>query len=248
MSFCPVPHSRREQAWLLIGAGLGAGVAFLSHRRRKSQATEASSPAAEDGRASGAAAAAAAPQEAPSASDPPLDHVVLTSDPLPLGSLASKVVCPSAGGIASFIGTTRDHFEGKEVVRLEYEAYAPMADKEIRKIIATIRGRWTVRHVAVAHRIGVVPSAQASVEIAISSTHRAEALMAVQFAIDELKRTVPIWKKEVYREGAAQWKENKEWVPPANYGPQAPTGPPSEIVALAPPNTLEDVLEELQRS
>eukprot|EP00966_Prymnesium_polylepis_P067261 1561451-Prymnesium_polylepis.1 len=119
MSFCPVPHSRREQAWLLIGAGLGAGVAFLSHRRRKSQATEASSPAAEDGRASGAAAAAAAPQEAPSASDPPLDHVVLTSDPLPLGSLASKVVCPSAGGIASFIGTTRDHFEGKEVVRLE---------------------------------------------------------------------------------------------------------------------------------
>lgn len=71
-----------------------------------------------------------------------------------------------------------------------------------------------VRHVAIVHRVGVVPAAEASIEIAISSTHRAEALQAVQFAIDELKKTVPIWKKEVYDEGSAQWKENKEWVAP----------------------------------
>ena len=148
------------------------------------------------------------------------DEVVVTPDTLPLGHLASKVVCPTAGAIATFIGTTRDNFEGQRVIRLEvraacatgdssrgccsliltgsrlwracaqYEAYIPMAEREIFTIIRTARAKWDLRHVAIAHRIGVVPTAESSVEIAISSTHRKEALAAVQFMIDELKAKV----------------------------------------------------------
>lgn len=146
------------------------------------------------------------------------DFVLITAKPLPLGSLAAKVVCPTAGGIASFIGTTRDNFDGKRVLKLEYEAYQPMADREIRRIIKRLRARWSVRHVAVAHRVGVVPVAEASVEIAVSSTHRKEALEAVLFAIDELKAQVPIWKKEVYEGAPSDWKANKEWEPRGSAG------------------------------
>ena len=85
-----------------------------------------------------------------------------------------------------------------------------MAEREMRVILQKARQRWRLRHVAVAHRIGVVPTAESSVEIAISSTHRKEALAAVQYAIDELKARVPIWKKEVYDGVAPAWKENKE--------------------------------------
>ena len=145
-------------------------------------------------------------------SSAPLDIVIITADRLEIGALTSKVVCATAGGIATFTGTTRDHFEGKQVVRLEYEAYGQMAEKEIRAICARMRARWALRHIAFAHRTGVVPTCEASVEIAVSSTHRKEALEAVQYAIDELKAHVPIWKKEVYEGGEpAAWKENPDW-------------------------------------
>ena len=147
----------------------------------------------------------------PSANDPPRDEVVITEEILPLGSLASSVVCPTAGAIATFIGTTRDNFEGKRVLRLEYEAYKPMAEREIRRIIQRAREKWEIRHVAISHRIGVVPTTESSVEIAISSAHRRAGLEACQFAIDELKAQVPIWKKEIYDgDATAKWKENAE--------------------------------------
>jgi molybdopterin synthase catalytic subunit len=92
----------------------------------------------------------------------------------------------------------------------QYEAYQPMAEREMEGICAKIRERWAVRHIAMAHRTGVVPIGEASVEIAVSSAHRREALEAVQFAIDELKTRVPIWKKEVYEGETAAWKQNKE--------------------------------------
>ena len=128
---------------------------------------------------------------------PNRDCVQITSDPLPIGHLSSLVVCPSAGAIASFIGTTRDNFEGKRVLRLEYEAYQPMAEREMLKVIRAARARWQLRHVAVSHRIGLVPTTESSIEIAVSSAHRREALEAAHFIIDELKARVPIWKKEV---------------------------------------------------
>jgi len=108
---------------------------------------------------------------------------------------------------------------------LQYEAYQPMAEREIRAIIARAREQWKVRHVAISHRIGVVPQAESSVEIAISSAHRREALQAVQFAIDELKKSVPIWKKEVYvGEHGAKWKENVESAAPTIGELQYPDG------------------------
>jgi molybdopterin synthase catalytic subunit len=86
-----------------------------------------------------------------------------------------------------------------------------MAEKEIHNIIKHARQRWELRHVAIAHRTGVVPCEESSVEIAVSSAHRREALEAVAFAIDELKARVPIWKKEVYAgDNAPQWKENAD--------------------------------------
>ena len=142
--------------------------------------------------------------------DDPRDTVLLTPLPLPCGSLVPRVVCPTAGAVATFTGTTRETFEGRAVVRLEYEAYEAMARKEMLALCAAVRARWPVRHIAIAHRTGTVPVTEASVEIAISSAHRAEALAACAFAIDELKAQVPIWKKEVYEDEQAVWKANRE--------------------------------------
>ncbi|XP_028399025.1 molybdopterin synthase catalytic subunit-like isoform X2 [Dendronephthya gigantea] len=123
---------------------------------------------------------------------------------------SSLVGSPSAGATSIFVGTTRDTFNGKRVVRLEYEAYEPMAKKELAKICQDIHKKWNVLKIAIVHRIGLVPISEASVVIAISSVHRKESLEAVQYCIDTLKATVPIWKKEVYDDGQSTWKENSD--------------------------------------
>lgn len=116
----------------------------------------------------------------------------------------------------------------------QYEAYQPMAEREIHAIIRRAREKWSLRHVAIAHRTGVVPSAESSVEIAISSEHRREALAAVQFAIDELKAQVPIWKKEIYAGEGGAWKENKESAAPTlGHGSGGSGGRQRSSVALS---------------
>ena len=139
-----------------------------------------------------------------------LDIVKITEDVISIEKTSSSVSSPSAGATSMFIGTTRDTFKGKRVVRLEYEAYAPMAEKELAKICQDIRKKWNVVKIAVVHRIGEVPISEASVVIAISSVHRKDSLEAVQYCIDTLKATVPIWKKEIYADGKSSWKENSE--------------------------------------
>ena len=140
-----------------------------------------------------------------------LTHAVLSCD-----ELIAVVGSPAAGAVATFVGTTRDNFEGKRVLRLEYEAYDAMAVSEMLKVCVRTREKWAgLTRLAVAHRLGLVPVGEASVIIAVSSPHRRDALEAVHFAIDELKRTVPIFKKEVYGDDAggeagAAWKENKQ--------------------------------------
>ena len=138
------------------------------------------------------------------------DLVKVTSASLNAGDILTKVSTNAAGASSIFVGTTRDTFEGKRVARLEYEAYVPMAEKELKRLCGKVRERWNVERIAVVHRTGVVPLGEASVVIAVSSAHRKEALEAVHFAIDDLKATVPIWKKEVYTDGTNSWKENKE--------------------------------------
>ncbi|XP_014211986.1 molybdopterin synthase catalytic subunit isoform X1 [Copidosoma floridanum] len=138
------------------------------------------------------------------------DYVGLYSTKLNFDNIVETVVSPNCGAISTFIGTTRDNFEQKKVLHLEYEAYESMAVKEMQKVCKMIRSKYAVEKIAIYHRLGQVPVTEASIVIAISSPHRQESLQAVQFAIDTVKSVVPIWKKEVYEDDEAQWKENKE--------------------------------------
>lgn len=140
------------------------------------------------------------------------DFVQVTREPLDAQRAVELVTHASAGAVSTFIGTTRDNFAGKKVVRLEYEGYEPMAKSELRKICTQIRTQWpSVVGIALFHRLGVVLVKEASVVIAVSSPHRTEALQACAYAIDTLKATVPIWKSEQYEGDARMWKENAEW-------------------------------------
>ena len=108
---------------------------------------------------------------------------------------------PRNGGLATFYGSTRDNSEGKSVHRLFYEAYKPMAVAKMDEIADQIRDKWGVEDIAMVHRIGEVPIGEVSVFIAAGSAHRVEAFAACRFAIDTLKETVPIWKKEFFDDG-----------------------------------------------
>lgn len=141
--------------------------------------------------------------------------------PIDVAAVSAAVAHPEAGAVVTFLGTTRNHNDGRRVIRLEYEAYVEMALGEMRKIGETARQRWPIEDIAIAHRIGIVPIGEASVAIAVSAGHRVAAFEACHFAIDELKRVVPIWKKEHF-EGGEIW-----------IGSQ--TGAPFEGSSKAPP-------------
>lgn len=106
-----------------------------------------------------------------------------------------------AGGIVTFVGTVRRYTKGREVVRLEFEAYEPMAVKEMQKIADKILADYPAQKVALHHRVGVLPVGGVAVAIAVSCPHRADAFAACQYAIDTLKEKVPIWKKEIFADG-----------------------------------------------
>lgn len=131
--------------------------------------------------------------------------------PIDITKYTNYVQSPHCGAISTFAGTTRDTFEGKTVLELRYEAYIPMAVRCIRSICSSARSSWNLSSIAVAHRLGPVPVGETSVFIATSSIHRADALDACKFMIDEVKASVPIWKKEVYTNGEV-WKENSEFL------------------------------------
>ena len=128
----------------------------------------------------------------------------LSEEPLSLEAAAAEVASDEAGAIASFVGTTRAHSRGREVVRLEYEAYEGMAEAEMERIAAVLRQRHDVIDVAIHHRVGPVEIGETSVVIAVSATHRGAAFDACREAIDTLKQTVPLWKKELYV-GGEEW-------------------------------------------
>jgi len=124
--------------------------------------------------------------------------------PLDLDAVVAEVADPGAGAVATFVGITRLHSRGRTVTHLEYDAYPEMAEAEMARIADAVRARHDVLHVAMAHRTGHVPLGEASVVIAVSAAHRAAAMDACREAIDTLKQTVPIWKKEVF-EGGEEW-------------------------------------------
>jgi molybdopterin synthase catalytic subunit len=125
----------------------------------------------------------------------------IVAHPIDIAAVNAAVAHARAGAIVTFVGTTRDHNDGRRVIRLEYEAYPEMALAEMRKIGDSARLRWPVDGIAIVHRIGVVPVGEASVAIAVSAAHRRAAFDACHFAIDRLKEVVPIWKKEHFAGG-----------------------------------------------
>jgi molybdopterin synthase catalytic subunit/molybdopterin converting factor small subunit len=128
----------------------------------------------------------------------------VTEEPLSLEAVVAEVADERAGGIATFTGTVRRQSRGREVTHLEYEAYAEMAEDVMAKLAADLHGAHDLCSVAIHHRVGRLEIGEASVVIAVSAPHRQDALAACREAIDRLKETVPLWKKEVY-EGGEEW-------------------------------------------
>ena len=127
----------------------------------------------------------------------------VTAEPISNAAVAEFVSVPEAGGIAVFVGVVRDNSGGRRVVALEYEAHAPMAEAKMKEIGEAAHRQWPgVRQVAMVHRVGRLGIGEASVVIAVSAAHRAEAFDACEFAIDTLKQTVPIWKREIFGDGS----------------------------------------------
>jgi MoaE-MoaD fusion protein len=128
----------------------------------------------------------------------------LTDEPIDASAVIREVSDPRAGGIATFIGTTRIESRGRAVLYLDYEAYGGMAEQVMAEIAEELKRKHDLCEVAITHRIGRVNIGELSVVIAVSAPHRAAALAACKEAIDTLKETVPLWKKEVY-EGGEEW-------------------------------------------
>jgi len=128
----------------------------------------------------------------------------VTDKPIDLKELVDYVGDPQAGAIATFIGTTRNNNEGRKVIALDYDGYSEMAEKELARIGEDAKTKWPICRMAIVHRLGPVQITEASVIIAVSAGHRDAAFAACRFAIEEIKKTVPIWKKEVY-EGGEVW-------------------------------------------
>lgn len=132
------------------------------------------------------------------------DLYEITENALSLDALVAAVMQNTSGAVASFLGVVREFAHGRRVSHLEYDAYPEMATATMRQIGEQIRQRWPVDRIAMVHRIGRLTIGEASIAIAISSPHRREALEACTFAIERVKEIVPIWKKEVWTNGA-EW-------------------------------------------
>lgn len=128
----------------------------------------------------------------------------LLHQPIDVAGLTASVAAANQGGVASFIGMVRNHHAGRAVVELEYSAYQPMADAAIREIVTETEGRWPVA-VAVRHRLGRLAIGDAAVAVVVAGSHRAEVFEACRFVIEEIKRRVPIWKRERYADGSEAW-------------------------------------------
>lgn len=131
--------------------------------------------------------------------------VKISNTPLIVQEAIDIVNDKAAGAVNVFIGTVRDSTQNREVKRLDFEAYEPMAISEMSKIVVEARNRWPINAMVIHHRVGALEIGDIPVVIAVSTPHREQGFEACQFAIDTLKQTVPIWKKEIFADG-------EEWV------------------------------------
>jgi molybdopterin synthase catalytic subunit len=135
------------------------------------------------------------------------DFFELTTEPIDVGSVARRVVLPECGAVVSLDGFTREWTKGRRTKYLVYEAYDGMAVSEMQRLGVEAHQRFDIAHIGIVHRTGRLEIGETSVVISVSAPHRKAAFEACEWAIRELKRTVPIWKKEVYEDG-------EEWVHP----------------------------------
>ncbi|MGI8813112.1 MAG: molybdenum cofactor biosynthesis protein MoaE [Pyrinomonadaceae bacterium] len=142
-----------------------------------------------------------------------MDFFELTTDPLDVGEVARRVVPQECGATVTLDGYVRQFTKGRETLHLIYEAYEPMAVKEMQKIIEQAKSQFEIEHVGIMHRLGKLEIGETSVVISVAAPHRKAAFEACEWLIRKLKRTVPIWKKEVYANG-------EEWI-------EGDTSPPS---------------------
>ena len=131
--------------------------------------------------------------------------IQLTTEPIDTSKLVDRAGHPNAGAVVLFLGTTRELTNGQQTVALDYEAYREMAEWRLAELENEARRRWPLLECLVVHRLGRVPIAEASVAIAVSTPHRADAFAAGQWLIDSLKRDVPIWKREQWADGSTEW-------------------------------------------
>ncbi|MFP8875532.1 MAG: molybdenum cofactor biosynthesis protein MoaE [Myxococcota bacterium] len=132
----------------------------------------------------------------------------LSEEPLVAEDAVARVSGPDAGGVVTFVGAVRDHARGRSIEHLEYEAYPEMALREMDKIVLEAGRRWPGCRVAIGHRTGRLEIGEIAVVIVAAAPHRAEAFEACRFAIDTLKESVPIWKREVATDGA-YWVDDR---------------------------------------
>src|SRR6266571_3218334 len=140
------------------------------------------------------------------------DRIELTREVIPSSAIAREVRGDEDGAVATFDGCVRNHSHGRSTLYLEYEAYESMALGKMQEIAAHLHGNFAVNRVAIVHRVGRLEIGDTSVFIAVSAAHRAAAFDACRYAIDNLKKTVPIWKKEFFADGAV-WADGE--LPPA---------------------------------
>jgi len=135
-----------------------------------------------------------------------LPAVAVTSAPLTLDAVVRAVEGRGAGAVTTFLGLVRDHNQGRRVLFLDYEAYAPLAEKALARIVDEAATRWTGARMAIHHRTGRLEIGEASVVIAVATPHRADAFAACRYAIERIKQIVPIWKHEHF-DGGQVWIE-----------------------------------------
>jgi len=120
-------------------------------------------------------------------------------------ALFDWVLKPHHGAVVTFAGTVRNNTSGRQTIRLEYEAYAEMAESKMREVGDEIRERWGIEDIAMVHRVGALEIGEISILIAVATPHRKNAFEACSFAIDRVKQIVPIWKKEIWADGDKEW-------------------------------------------
>jgi molybdopterin synthase catalytic subunit len=134
--------------------------------------------------------------------------LIIQTEPIDVASLLSAMTHPTCGAVVLFLGTVRAVTGDRHTLALDYEAYPELAAKESARLVALAQERWPIHAVRLVHRVGHLLPGEISVALAVSCPHRAEAFAAAQFLIDEMKKSLPIWKRELCADGTTEWVDN----------------------------------------